>query len=35
LDVEGIAAAAAAGNFAPGELFTLREGTKQVRVWLE
>jgi hypothetical protein len=35
LDVAAIAAAAVARNFAPGELFTLREGTKQIRVWLE
>ncbi len=35
LDVQQIAAAAVASQFAPGELFTLREGTKVVRVWLE
>ncbi len=35
LDVRGIADAAVAGGFAPGELFRLAEGSKLVRVWLE
>jgi hypothetical protein len=35
VDVRRIAADAVARQFAPGELFTLTEGSKQVRVWLE
>jgi predicted unusual protein kinase regulating ubiquinone biosynthesis (AarF/ABC1/UbiB family) len=35
LDVSEIAADAVRRQFAPGELFQLTEGSKQVRVWLE
>lgn len=35
LDVSAIALQAVQGDFAPGELFQLTEGAKQVRVWLE
>ena len=35
LDVHRISAEAAESGFAPGELFQLSEGTKQIRVWLE
>jgi hypothetical protein len=35
LDVSRIAADAVQSDFAPGELFVLIDGSKQVRVWLE
>jgi hypothetical protein len=35
LDVQQIAAEAVQRHLAPGELFVLEEGSKQVRVWLE
>ncbi len=35
LDVAAIAAGAVESGLAPGELFRLVEGTKQIRVWLE
>lgn len=35
IDVVGLGRRAAAGGFAPGELFALRDGTRDIRVWLE
>lgn len=35
IDVAAIEAAAVKSNFAPGELFALTEGTKEIRVWLD
>jgi len=35
IEVAAVAASAAERGFPPGDLFTLNDGTKQVRVWLE